>query len=130
MKTSKKILIGVGVFLLLLLITWGICETAGSDYYNYSGHVIDITEENGDTVFTLNVPAEVADKKITPVTTERLGTPRIVEQAFEDPNGDPIDFTIDILGNKRDGNIVAGPFARLCAGENKFVVWKNKGDKQ
>ena len=52
MKTSKKILIGVGVFLLLLLITWGICETAGADYYNYSGHVIDIAEENGDTVIT------------------------------------------------------------------------------
>ena len=50
MKTSKKILIGVGVFLLLLLITWGICETAGSDYYNYKGYVIDIVEENGDTV--------------------------------------------------------------------------------
>ena len=52
MKTIKKIMIGVGAFLLLLLITWGICETAGSDYYNYSGHVIDIAEENGDTVIT------------------------------------------------------------------------------
>ena len=52
MKTIKKIMIGIGAFLLLLLITWGICETAGSDYYNYSGHVIDIAEENGDTVIT------------------------------------------------------------------------------
>ena len=50
MTTIKKIMIGAGVFLLLLLITWGICETAGSDYYNYKGYVIDIVEENGDTV--------------------------------------------------------------------------------
>ena len=50
MKTIKKIMIGVGAFLLLLLITWGICETAGSNYYNYKGYVIDIVEENGDTV--------------------------------------------------------------------------------
>ncbi len=50
MKTIKKILIGVGMILLLLLITWGICETAGSDYYNYRGHVVDIVEEKGDTV--------------------------------------------------------------------------------
>lgn len=51
MKTSKKILIGVGVFLLLLLITWGICETAGSDYYNYKGYVIDIEQDDkGNTV--------------------------------------------------------------------------------
>ena len=50
MKTIKKIMIGVGVFLLLLLITWGICETAGSDDYNYKGYVVDVIEENDDTV--------------------------------------------------------------------------------
>ena len=50
MTTIKKILICVGVFLLLLLITWGICETAGSNYYNYKGYVVDVIEENDDTV--------------------------------------------------------------------------------
>lgn len=50
MKTGKKVMIGIGVFLLLLLIIWGICETAGSDYYNYKGFVVDIVEENGETV--------------------------------------------------------------------------------
>ena len=50
MKTIKKIMIGVGVFLLPLLITWGICETAGSDYYNYKGYVVDVIKENGATV--------------------------------------------------------------------------------
>ena len=50
MKTIKKIMIGVGAFLLLLLITWGICETAGSNYYNYKGYVVDVIEENDDTV--------------------------------------------------------------------------------
>ena len=50
MKTSKKIWICLGVFLLLLLITWGICETAGSDYYNYKGYVVDVIEENDNTV--------------------------------------------------------------------------------
>ena len=50
MKTIKKIMIGVGAFLLLLLITWGICETAGSNYYNYKGYVVDVIEENDNTV--------------------------------------------------------------------------------
>ena len=50
MTTIKKIMIGAGVFLLLLLITWGICETAGSEYYNYKGYVVDIVEENGETI--------------------------------------------------------------------------------
>lgn len=52
MKIGKKILIGVGAVFLLLLITLFICETAGSDYYNYRGYVTDIAEENGDTVIT------------------------------------------------------------------------------
>ena len=43
-------MIGAGVFLLLLLITWGVCETAGSDYYNYKGYVVDVIEENDNTV--------------------------------------------------------------------------------
>ena len=46
----KRILIGLGIVLTLLLITWGICETAGSNHYNYKGYVVDIVEENGDTV--------------------------------------------------------------------------------
>ena len=59
MKTIKKIMIGVGAFLLLLLITWGICETAGSNYYNYKGYVVDIVEENGETIIvTLSGNAE------------------------------------------------------------------------
>ena len=90
-----------------------------TDYIDFS-----IDEENGETVLSITVPAEVAEMRVTPTTAERLGQPRIVEQGYENPDGTPIDFTIDIVGNKRDGNIVAGPFASLSAGENKFVVWK------
>ena len=50
MKTIKKILIALGAFALILLLIWGFCETAGSDYYNYDGYVTDIKEENGETV--------------------------------------------------------------------------------
>ena len=89
------------------------------DYIDFS-----LNEENGDVVLSINIPTEVADKRITSTTTERLGTPRIVEQHYENPDGTPIDFTLDILGNKRDGEIFVGPFAKLSAGENKLVVWK------
>ena len=89
------------------------------DYIDFS-----LDEQNGEIFLSINVPQEVADKKITPTTTERLGQPRVVEQNYENPDGTPIDFTLDMLGNKRGEDIVAGPFARLSAGENKFVVWK------
>ena len=42
-----------------MLITWGACETAGSNFYNYKGYVMDIVEEDGDTVIvTLSGNAE------------------------------------------------------------------------
>ena len=38
--------------LLVLLAVWGICETAGSDSYNYEGYVLDTRVQNGDTIIT------------------------------------------------------------------------------
>ena len=82
-----------------------------------------IEEKNGKWILTLNIPESVANTSFEPVTTDRLGTPRITEERFEDPDGAPIDFTLDVIGNKRDENIAAGPFAKLSAGENRVVVW-------
>ena len=46
----KKIFIFLGIFLALMLTTWGVCETAGSDFYNYKGYVVDIVEDENDTI--------------------------------------------------------------------------------
>lgn len=47
----KKILIGIGVLLVAFIVVWGVCETTGSDYYNYKGFVTDVFEnEKGETV--------------------------------------------------------------------------------
>ncbi len=88
------------------------------------GMTADVEEIGGELVLTLNIPEAVANAYKTPVTTERLGTPRVTEEPYENADGTPIDFTTDMLGNKRSDNIVAGPFAKLMPGENKFVVWK------
>ena len=87
MKTSKNLLIGVGVFLLLLLITWGICETAGSDYYNYKGYVVDIVEENGDTDFLPGVMVDILDYEDT---NEKMIAEYIKNQLEEDFSRDQI----------------------------------------
>ena len=90
-----------------------------------SGITADVEEVNGEWVLTMNIPEAVANASCAPITTEFLGTPRVTEEPYENADGTPIDFTIDMLGNKRaDGNVAIGPFAKLSAGENKFVVWK------
>lgn len=47
----KKILIVIGIMIALFLITWGICEVANRNHYDYQGYVTDIFENgNGETV--------------------------------------------------------------------------------
>ena len=46
-----------------------------------------------------------------------------VEENFENPDGSPIDFSIDFLGNKRNDTHI-GPFAATEAGKQEIVVWK------
>ena len=88
------------------------------------GISVDLHEEDGEWLISLRVPSSLSESYCKAVTTDRLGTPRITEAPYDSADGTPIDFTIDILGNKRDESIVAGPFATLSEGQNKFVVWK------
>ncbi len=84
----------------------------------------DIREENGEWILTLMVPASVTEASCEAVTTQRLGTPRITEAPYENPDGTPIDFTIDMMGDRRTGDIIPGPFAGLATGKQELVVWK------
>ncbi len=62
----KKLFIVLGALLLVFLVTWGICETVGSDYYNYAGYITDIKEnQSGETVLVTlsgNVESEFTVK--------------------------------------------------------------------
>lgn len=47
----KKVLIVIGVLIASFLITWGVCEAANSNHYDYHGYVTNVLEnENGETV--------------------------------------------------------------------------------
>lgn len=83
-----------------------------------------VEEINGEWQLVLDVPATVAQSRCEPVTTERLGVPRLTEGHYENPDGTPIDFTADYLGVHRDGSVIPGPFARLVSGEQRITVWK------
>lgn len=88
------------------------------------GMTAEVMEENGEWKLNLSVPCDVLDMRLSPITTERLGTPRITEEAYENPDGTPIDFTIDINGEKREDIIIPGPFAKLKK-EQTVTIWKS-----
>ncbi len=88
------------------------------------GMKASVEEVNGEWILTVSVPEAVAKASCRPVTTARLGMPRITEEHYENPDGTAVDFTKDILGDVRDGAVIPGPFAELKAGEQRIVVWK------
>ena len=81
-----------------------------------------VTEEDGRVAVILNIPEEVIKDGKRAVTTERLGYTRLTEQQYENPDGTPVDFTLDILGSRRDGEVLPGPFSTLTAGEQKIYL--------
>ena len=85
----------------------------------------EIAERDGKWILHLAVPPAVVNASCEAVSTERLGSPRITEEPFENPDGTPVDFSKDFFCRTRKENIIPGPFASLCAGDNTFVVWED-----
>jgi hypothetical protein len=85
---------------------------------------VSIRAQGDEWIVTLNVPEEVSGADCRLVNTERLGTPRISEGRYEQPDGTPIELTSDIIGKRRGEHIIPGPFARLSSGINEISVWK------
>lgn len=84
-----------------------------------------LTREDNCWILTLTVPESLACAASRPVTRESLGTPRMVEQPYENADGTPIDFTKDFFCDTRKDGVIPGPFADPVPGECKFIVWKS-----
>lgn len=82
-----------------------------------------LEQDNDRYYLVLDVPKNLADASCEPVTTIRLSTPIITEQPYENPDGTPVDFTVDYQGNHRSNIVVPGPFAQLHKGEHAYLVW-------
>ena len=62
------------------------------------------------------MPAKIA-------STETLGTVRIVDAIFDDPNGNPIVLNVDYTGAPRSEKPLVGPIEGLKPGFNRIKVW-------
>jgi alpha-N-arabinofuranosidase len=78
----------------------------------------------GDAVYLeMNVEKELLDIAAKVVSTETLGTVRIADAIFDDPNGGPIVLDTDYTGARRAEKLIVGPIAGLIAGFNRIKVW-------
>ena len=88
------------------------------------GMTAEVEQVDGEWILTLNAPEALIEASCEPVTTDRLGTPCLTEERYENPDGSDVDFTLDYFGNKRKDTVIPGPFADLKVGVQKFVIWR------
>ena len=91
-------------------------------FVDNSGKVtVDVVDKNGDWFLDTNIYEVLNSFKVDMISTETLGEAFEPEQKFENPDGTPITFDVDFLGNHRGTNIIPGPFA--SADSSKEVLY-------
>ncbi len=84
---------------------------------------VKIIEEGDQVYLEINVKKEMLDVPAKIASTETLGTVRIVDAIFDDPNGNPIILDRDYTGARRSEKPVVGPIEGLKPGLNRIKVW-------
>ena len=92
-------------------------------YVSDTDPAVRIVEEDGKTYLELNVEKGMLEIPTEVYGTEKLGMPRITEAPYENPDGTPIVFDTDYLGQARSGQPAAGPMEGLKEGMNRILVW-------
>ncbi len=84
---------------------------------------VKILEEGSAVYLELSVKKELLDVPAKIASTETLGTVRIVDAIFDDPNGNPIILDVDYTGARRSEKPLVGPIEGLKPGLNRIKVW-------
>ena len=84
---------------------------------------VKIIEEGAQVYLEIDIPQGMLDVPAKIESTETLGTVRIVDAIFDDPNANPITLDQDYLGARRPEKPLVGPIEGLKVGHNRVKVW-------
>lgn len=85
---------------------------------------VRLTEDGGTVWLEWELPEDLPGGGTQTVSSETLGSVRIVGQRFEAPDGSALRIDRDILGNPRGPRPAAGPVEAALAGKNRAPVWR------
>ena len=86
------------------------CDIEDDCYVDRSHEAfVRLQEKDGEACVETNVTEFLPEVKL--ITSDTLGEAFEPEERFETPEGEDIVFDTDFFGRKREGRIVAGPFA-------------------
>ncbi|MCR5033261.1 MAG: right-handed parallel beta-helix repeat-containing protein [Lachnospiraceae bacterium] len=72
---------------------------------------VDVTQKDGSYFLDTNIYDVLGSFKVDMISTETLGKAFEPQQNFENPDGTPITFDVDLLGDHRGSVVIPGPFA-------------------
>ena len=84
---------------------------------------VKVVEEDGAVYLEINLPEEAFSLPTAIHSTATLGTVRIADAVYDDPDGNPIVIDVDLNGVKRGEHPTVGPVEGLKAGFNHVKVW-------
>ena len=84
---------------------------------------VDVVEKDGRYFLDTNLYELLKDFRVDMISTDTLGKAFEPQQKFENPDGTPITFDVDYLGNHRDTTVIPGPFA-TGSGANEMLFDK------
>lgn len=90
--------------------------------WNPKATIISSKEE---VFLEITLPEQMFELLNTPINTERLGAPRIVEVCYENPDTSPLTICIDLLGKEIKEKAISGPLQELKPGKNRIKLCKN-----
>jgi len=85
-----------------------------------------LEEEEGRLYLHLSINPEEWKMKRPIITTELLGKAVRTGQAWENPDGSPLQIDTDFFGNVRNNNPTPGPFEEPGSGELRLLLWEEK----
>lgn len=82
-----------------------------------------IVENKNEVFLELTLDEKALNLPTRIMRTENLGSTRVVEGIYDDPNGNSIVLDTDYEGNKRAKRPTVGPIEGLKAGFNRVKIW-------
>lgn len=99
--------------------------TAERDNYRSSQDPdVKIVVEDGDVYLEMDVEKGMFSGNTEIIDTGKLGSVRIVEALYDDPEGNPVVLDQDYNKVERSEHPVAGPLEELKEGHNRIRVWE------
>ena len=83
-----------------------------------------LDEIDGELWLQLELPDDIITMETTRMDSQKLGTPRITEERFENPDGSDLVIDRDLLNNNINEKPIPGPIQLLHGGKNRVKIWK------